>query len=153
MGVIFGSEMFGRDPGYAQELHRRAAMPDLQGAVVFAGYQPDAARLLPAFDMAVHCSRDPEPFGQVVFEALAAGVPVIAAPAGGPGEVLQDGEEALLVPPAVESLAAALARLAGEPEMRARLAQAGRHRVESGLTAEAMTRAYERAWLRALGPD
>ncbi|MHB8571669.1 MAG: glycosyltransferase [Candidatus Dormibacteria bacterium] len=145
-GLVVGSEMFGRDPGFGQELEERAARPDLAGHVTFTGFVPDVPPLLRSLDLVVHASRDPEPFGQVVFEALAAGVPVIAADAGGPAELLHDGEEALLVPAQVQPLAAAMVRLAGDPGLRRRLAGAGRALVRRDLGAEAMTHAYEAAW-------
>jgi len=75
----------------------------------------------------VHASTIPEPFGQVVIEAMAAGVPIIAADAGGPAEVVTDGVDGLLVAMGdVDALAGALTRMAGDPELRDRLADAGR---------------------------
>jgi glycosyltransferase involved in cell wall biosynthesis len=79
--------------------------------------------------VAVHASVTPEPFGQVVVEAMAAGLPVVAAAAGGPAEVVTDGVDGILVPPGdVDRLAAALRRLAGDADLRDRLGQAGRVR-------------------------
>ncbi|MFN8451228.1 MAG: glycosyltransferase family 4 protein [Anaerolineae bacterium] len=47
-------------------------------------------------DMLVHTART-EPFGRVLVEAMAAGLPVVAFDAGGPGEILKDGETGYLV--------------------------------------------------------
>ena len=46
----------------------------------------------PEFDLTLHYSLRPEPFGRVVLESLASGVPVIAAREGGPVEILGDAE-------------------------------------------------------------
>jgi glycosyltransferase involved in cell wall biosynthesis len=63
----------------------------------------------------------------VVFEALATGAPVITAGTGAARELLTDGESALLVAPGdPEALAAALRRLAGDAELRTRVAAGGR---------------------------
>ncbi len=71
-----------------------------------------------------------EGFGLVLLEAMAAGVPIIATTAGGIPEVVRDGVEAQLTPPRdPEALSAAILRAAGDPGLRARMAEAGRHRV------------------------
>jgi glycosyltransferase involved in cell wall biosynthesis len=75
----------------------------------------------------VHSSTVPEPFGQVVVEGMAAGLPVVAAAAGGPLEIVRDGVDGLLYRPGdVEALAAALRRLATDEALRRRLGDAGR---------------------------
>ena len=51
-------------------------------------FQPKIEKTYPEFDLAVHYSLRPEPFGRVVVEAMACGVPVIAADEGGPREIL-----------------------------------------------------------------
>ena len=62
-----------------------------------------------------------------VWQAMAAGRPVVTADTPGVREVLRDGESALLVPAGdAEALGAALARLAAEPALRARLGGAAR---------------------------
>ena len=59
----------------------------------------------------VHASTVPEPFGQVVVEAMGVGRPIIAAAAGGPLEVVTDGTDGLLTPPGdADALASALTR-------------------------------------------
>lgn len=63
-------------------------------------------------------SRWPEPFGLGVIEAMSAGRPVIASNTGGPAEIVQNGEDGLLVPDEdPEALAKAILSLLEHPEM------------------------------------
>ncbi|MGV7206269.1 glycosyltransferase [Oxalobacteraceae bacterium A2-2] len=62
-----------------------------------------------------------------VLEALARGLPVVSTDAGGLPDLLRHGADALLVRPGdAEAMALAMARLAQDPELAQRLAQAGR---------------------------
>lgn len=123
---LIGSAMFGED-AYAASLHVLCAELGLVDVVDFRGFRDDIWAELSELDILVHASVTPEPFGQVVIEGMAAGVPVIAANAGGPAEVVTDGRDGLLVDPGdVPALAAAIGRLAGDRELRAELAAAGR---------------------------
>ncbi len=68
----------------------------------------------------------PEPFGLVPLEAMAVGTPVIATATGGSGEYLADGRNCVRVAPGdPDELAAAVERLAADPELRARLRAGG----------------------------
>lgn len=69
-----------------------------------------------------------EPFGLVIVEAMAAGVPVVCtAVKHGPLEIVRDEENGLLVEPKNPTeLAVALRRLMGDPSLRRKLADAGR---------------------------
>ena len=72
----------------------------------------------------------PEPFGIVVIEAMASGRPVVASNVGGISDIVVDGETGLLVPPGdAGALQHALQRLLADPELRARMGQAGSRRV------------------------
>ncbi len=70
-----------------------------------------------------------EPFGIVAIEAAAAGKPVVASAIGGLRDIVVNGKTGLLVPPGDrEALRAALARMLGDSEMRARMGEAARAR-------------------------
>jgi glycosyltransferase involved in cell wall biosynthesis len=47
----------------------------------------------------VHCPVEPEPFGRVLVESLALGVPVVASRIGADEEIIEDGVNGTLVPP------------------------------------------------------
>jgi glycogen synthase len=86
-------------------------------------------------DAFVFPSTDVEAFGLTFLEAMASGLPLIATQAGGHGEVLEDGETALLFREGdVGGLTEALLRLDRDPDLARRLAANGRRFVESGFT-------------------
>nr|WP_283250918.1 glycosyltransferase [Rhabdothermincola salaria] len=118
---LVGAALFGEDD-YEAQLRAQVRRLGIDDDVVFTGFVDDVPARLAAADVVVHASVLPEPFGQVVIEAMAAGRAVVAADAGGPAEVVTDGVDGLLVAPDdVDALAAALARLAADADLRARL--------------------------------
>lgn len=80
-----------------EKLRRLATARGLGGQVAFRGAEPSSARLLGAVDALVVASVN-EPFSLAVLEALAAGVPVIAADSGGATDVIQAGVNGRLYP-------------------------------------------------------
>lgn len=121
LGRIVGSAMFGED-AYERQLRALVDELGLGDAVTFTGFVPQVEDELAKLDVLVHASVVPEPFGQVVVEGMAAGLPVIATNAGGPAEVITDEVDGLLVPPGdVSALAAALRRIAVDHDLRVRL--------------------------------
>lgn len=123
---LIGSAMFGEDARYEQQLRDQAERLGIAERVEFAGFRDDVRAELAQLTVAVHASTLPEPFGQVVVEAMAAGVPVVASAAGGPAEVVTDGVDGLLVPPGdAGALAAAIGRLLADRDLRHALGAAG----------------------------
>lgn len=109
-----------------QDLERQARGLRIADRVRFLGWREDTAMLLAASDMLVSSSNH-EPLGNVVIEAWAAGVPVVATASVGPRALIRDGETGLLVPlNDAPALADAMIRLAESAELRAELAGAGR---------------------------
>jgi len=101
----------------------------LVGKVILHGEEPDARTILGAFDVFVQSSAS-EGLPNVVLEAAAAGIPVVATDAGGTGEVLADGESGLLVPIGNrEGLADALKLLVSNPSKRRHMGKAAQRRV------------------------
>jgi glycosyltransferase involved in cell wall biosynthesis len=123
---LVGSAMFGDDVRYEEQLREQAERLGITGRVELAGFTDDVRAELAQLTVAVHASTLPEPFGQVVVEAMAAGVPVVASAAGGPAEVVTDGVDGLLVAPGdADALADALGRLLEDRNLRKALAEAG----------------------------
>jgi glycosyltransferase involved in cell wall biosynthesis len=123
--VLIGSAMFGEE---AYEAHLRRLIDDLGASsrVQLLGFRRDIEEELTRADALVHASLLPEPFGQVILEGMAAGVPVVASEAGGPAEVITEGRDGLLTPPGdVHALAAALRCLRSDAGLRQRLTSGG----------------------------
>lgn len=131
MIMIVGDESDSAGMDYFSRVKAVAETEPLKGRVVFTGYQKDMPRFFNASDIIVHCSVDPEPFGRVIPEGMAAGRAVIAMDEGGPPEMVVDGVDGLLVRPRdPEALRNAVVRLVEDPELRARLAEEGKRTVE-----------------------
>jgi glycosyltransferase involved in cell wall biosynthesis len=109
------------------ELKARAAALGIADRVGFVGFQQDIARVYRSLDLVVHASIHPEPFGLTIAEAMACGKPVIVSRAGGAAELFADGHDAVGVALGdVDGLAAAVRRLAADPDLRRRLGDAAR---------------------------
>jgi len=80
---------------------------------------------LRAGDLFVHASIR-EQFGQVLIEAMACGLPVIAVDRGGPGSIVEDPETGWLVPPDRDALAAAITAAIRDADERRRRGQQAR---------------------------
>jgi glycosyltransferase involved in cell wall biosynthesis len=110
-----------------EELRGRADRLGLGDRIGFAGFQPDPSAAIRGLDVVVHASTRPEPFGRVIVEGMACGKAVIAVNGGGSAELFEDNQTALGIPPDDPSaLASAMTRLIADPELRARIAAAGR---------------------------
>jgi glycosyltransferase involved in cell wall biosynthesis len=123
-----------RDPTFADGVRRRAQEGALGDRVRFPGpcTGPELDRAYAAADLIVLASHA-ETYGMVVTEALAHGLPVIAAEVGGLTEALGHGEDGtrpgLLVPPGdPAALGAAVRTWLGDAALRDRLRRAARER-------------------------
>ncbi len=129
--VLVGAALFGEED-YETDLRRQAVVLDIDDRLEMTGFREDVAAELADFDVLVHASVIPEPFGQVVVEGMAAGLPVVASDAGGPAEIISDGIDGVLFPPGdEEALAKALKVLAADPALRKRLGAAARGRARA----------------------
>jgi glycosyltransferase involved in cell wall biosynthesis len=129
------------------DLGQRLADAGLEGRVRTLGFVADGAAIADAADIVVVPSRWPDPFPTVVLEAMRAGTAVIASDHGGAPEMIADGVSGILVPPGdVVALADAIGRLIDAPEERARIGSAGRERVASRFTLQAMVDGVEQTY-------
>jgi glycosyltransferase involved in cell wall biosynthesis len=124
--LIVGGDAYELSPEYASSLPRLVAELGLEAHVTMTGQVPDAGPYIERMDVLVNAS-DPEPFGIVLLEGMARGVAVLAVDSGGPSEFISNMETGVLVETGEpEVLAGALETLVDSPELRARLAGAGR---------------------------
>ncbi|MDF9877549.1 glycosyltransferase [Cellulosimicrobium cellulans] len=117
---VVGEPAFGAED-YAARVRAEVTRLGLDDHVDLVGFVADPRAEIDRAAVCVHASPVPEPFGQVVVEAMVRGVPVVATRAGGVEEILDDPETGppalgLLVPPGdVDALAAALLDVLRDP--------------------------------------
>jgi glycosyltransferase involved in cell wall biosynthesis/predicted metal-dependent phosphoesterase TrpH len=109
----------------------------------------ELARAYASADVFLFCSRT-DTYGQVILEAQASGLPVVAVAEGGPLSLISDGHTGWLCPPDAESLAGAVAQLAASPFLRERISRAALASVQ-GRTWEAAMGQLAAGYELALG--
>ncbi|MGR0161515.1 glycosyltransferase [Paenarthrobacter nitroguajacolicus] len=136
----------------AQRLHALAKELGVEDKVTLRGQVPrDAMPGIFRSADAVVCAPWYEPFGIVPLEAMACGVPVVAAAVGGLRETVVDQKTGLHVPPRdPEALAEALAKLLGDPDLRAGMGRAGARRACSRYSWERIAADTEKAYRSVL---
>ncbi|HEY6780130.1 MAG TPA: glycosyltransferase [Thermoleophilaceae bacterium] len=123
------------------ELHERAEHKDLAGRIEFAGPLPDPRPALQRAACLLHCA-DREPYGMVIVEALASGLPVVAPASCGPTEIVDERCARLFDPGDPGSAAEALAQVLADPAGAADMSAAARARVEHEFDLEQTQRRY-----------
>jgi glycosyltransferase involved in cell wall biosynthesis len=143
--AVVGGAVLGWEGDYPARLRALARDLGIGDRVIFTGHTEEVERWTAALDIAVNAS-EPEPFGLVVLEAMAAGKPVVAVDAGGPAEIIRHGDTGLLSRTSrPDDLAREIIRLAQDPELRRRLGGAGRAEVERRFAAEHMVARFAAA--------
>ncbi len=149
---IFGTG----DKTYVRELETFLHEKHLTQVVTFHGKvsQDELIRFYDCSDIMLVPSLWQEPFGLVVAEAMARGLPVIASNIGGPAEILTHDVNGLLIEPGDEqALASAITQLLENSQQRAQLASAARTTVQERFTIEENARHVEQHLLRAIQKD
>jgi len=134
-GVVIGglTAEEGSDEAYVTRLRSRTEALELNERVTFTGFRRDLPRLFEALEIVCVPSRN-EAFGLTVIEAMAAGKAVIGSDSGAIPELLDTGTGRLAPPGDPRAWAEAMAELATDAELRSRLGQAARQRVEEDFT-------------------
>ena len=146
----------GADP---EEISRRVSDPDLMSHIDVLGKVSDSIlwRQLGEADLLCAPSLAGESFGMVLIEAMAAGTGVVASAIAGYSDVVTNGVDGILVPPAdPQALAEELQLLAHEPERITAMGEAGRRSAERYAwprIADEVTEVYEQAIEPAPGAD
>jgi len=123
-------------------LKNLAADLGLESRVRFLGWRDDRSALLRAADVCLVPSRF-EPFGNVVVNAWAHDIPVVAAASQGPDFLIADGVNGLKVPlDDAPALASAVNSLLGSAGLSARLVEGGRTRVSAEFSETAVVKRY-----------
>ena len=142
---VTGSALFG-ETAYEALVRAEVERLGLGSVVTFTGFHEDAGAVMDGLTVCVHASPVPEPFGQVVVEAMARGVPVVATSAGAVPEILDGGRLGYLARPGdVHDLACAIERALDDPR-RSDVARAAWKDVKTRYTARQSAESILAIW-------
>jgi glycosyltransferase involved in cell wall biosynthesis len=142
--------MAGEDRGILPELRRKIAVTGLESRFVIIPGTSEPEKLYPAMDAYI-CTSETEGFSNVLLEAAACGLPLVATEVGGNPEIIVPGENGCLVPVAQpEQVAQAALALAGNPDLRRRMGERSRELVQQRFSLDSMVRQHEQLYQRLL---
>jgi glycosyltransferase involved in cell wall biosynthesis len=138
---------------FEQAIHRRFAEHGLTSLLHGIGYRDDVATLLTELDLVVHPANQ-EPYGRVLLEAAASGVPVVATDVGGTAEIVIDGVTGRLVPPRdPKALATAVIGLLQDQKLMQSMSIAARERAVSEFEISRSGRRLAAEWKKVFATD
>lgn len=134
-----------------EELEALTRQLGLSDYVIFSGFRTDIPEITAIFDIAILASFF-EGLGRVLLEAMVLGKPVIATRVGGIVDVVDDGETGILVPPNDSvALAKALIRLLLDDDLRKRMGEAGRAKIDAKFSAKTMVEQIRQVYEELIG--
>jgi glycosyltransferase involved in cell wall biosynthesis len=117
---------------FLDEIRAHCQALGIADRIHFLGYRRDIAKLMAACDCIVVPSIQPEPFGRVAIEAMAAGTSLVVARSGGLSEIVRDGCDGLVVEPNnASALAQAIMKLRSDTGLRTQLTEKALTKVRS----------------------
>lgn len=151
--LVAGGAVFSEDGPREAAVRRLACELGIEDRVVFTGFRDDMPEVYAAMDIFVLAS-DAEPCGRVLFEAMAAGKPLVATATGGTPEIVVEGETGSLVAPRdARALSSTLVELVCDEQKRKMLGRMGRKRVEDHFTIQEHVRRTEALYEKLLRKD
>lgn len=145
---IAGAPKFEEDE-YLKTLKARAASLGVSDRVRFLGHVDDVAPLYREATMFVHVPSATEPFGQVVVEAMACGLPIVVSSDGAPGRMAAQGGGVSVPPLQPHLLADGLQRLASNPAERAQFSERA-VQIAQGFEIDAMRARFQQTIMEEL---
>ena len=139
-GTCFRLELGGDGPE-RKALRALAWQLGIGGGVMFPGWIGDVAAFLSDADVFVLSSRS-EPFGLVILEAMACGVPIVATRVSGPTEILDSKTAILVNPDDPVAIAAGVTAVFAEPDAAAERARTALRRFEQDYSEPAVIGRY-----------
>lgn len=133
-----------------RELEQQTAALGLGESVLFLGDRRDISAVLASIDVAVLTS-DSESLSNVILEAMAARLPVVAYAVGGNTELIHDQRGALVGAGNEGEFATAILRLLADASLRERLGTNGRRFVEENFLLDRVCARYEELYTNLLG--
>jgi len=141
----------GRDGDTLGQLQRLATELGIAERVHFPGYRTHLLPVYGSFDLFVLSSRR-EGLPNSILEAMAVGLPVVTTDVAGTSELVLDGQTGYVVPQGdVDRLAHAMVTLVADTQLRQRMGQAGRERIESEFSFTHRLQRIEKLYARVLG--
>jgi glycosyltransferase involved in cell wall biosynthesis len=138
------------EPSYRRELEQRAKNLNLTGHLFFTGQRNDVPQIMREIDISVLPSLS-ESFSNTLLESMANGLPVVATSVGGNPEVITDGDNGILVPPAdATALSRGMAQLLDSPDLARRLGLAAREKVAKEYSLDCLLRRTEDLYVTLL---
>ncbi|MCM8783134.1 MAG: glycosyltransferase [Candidatus Omnitrophica bacterium] len=133
---------------YEEELKILSKRLGLDNITEFIPSLRDVSTIMERLNLLVHASIEPEPFGRVIIEAQASGVPVVATRLGGPVEIIEDEKTGLLVAPLdPEDMAKAVIRIMQDEDLALRISESSYEKVKEKYNldnfAQATLKVYE----------
>lgn len=133
----------GRDNGILASLLEQARAAGIEHALSFTGERRDIPQQLAAMNMLVSASHQ-EGFSNVLLEAMASGLPIVATTVGGNPEAVEEGVTGYLVEPhAPAQLAEVILRVVEDPQRAKEMGAKGRERVKRLFSYEVMISGME----------
>lgn len=130
--------MFIGDGGDIDSVRNQIDNAHLNEKVIFAGFRSDVNACMKAANLVVHPSLS-EAFCQVLIETMSVGTPIISTDVGGAKEVITDGVNGILIPPAdVEAIKSAILYLYKNRDDAKKIALAGQQSVRNTFTVDKM---------------
>ncbi|MDX1738734.1 MAG: glycosyltransferase family 4 protein [Alphaproteobacteria bacterium] len=143
----------GPPPGqehFVEDVRKRIHDSPVRDNIKLMAFTDDIWNVWHATDIAVVPSTEPEPFGMVAVEAMAAGKPVVAANHGGLSEIVIPERTGLFFEPGdVEGLAKAITTLVNSPDKVVKMGELGRMRVENRFNIERYCHSFEKNYLNS----
>jgi glycosyltransferase involved in cell wall biosynthesis len=132
-----------------REMENRAMQLGIRGRVMFLGWRPDVASIMSTYDVFAFPSLN-EGMGKALVEAMAMGKPVVASNVSGIRDLVLNGENGFLVPPAQpELLAKKITYLLENPHVRLAFGKAGR-KIAEMYTADSMVEEIDQLYCALL---
>lgn len=129
--VLAGGDLLHEHNALLKKIKSEISRLQLENVIHLCGETSQPERLYPALHLLVHPAIN-EPFGRVICEAMACGIPVIACAPGGPAEILENEKNGILLKdPNAMKIADAIRQLLSNPTWVAELRQKGRETVLS----------------------
>jgi glycosyltransferase involved in cell wall biosynthesis len=148
--LIVGDTTFGAKQ-YKEVLYNLACELGIESKVIFSGGRDDIPNIIRAMDVMVHASISPEPFGLVIIEGMASGVPVVASNRGGPVEIIEHGEDGFLVDPEeTESVVNIVIELLKDKSLCKNIGEKARKKVVEQFSVEKFVRQFENIYKEAI---